>query len=94
MKLTPATLSSEVENVKEAKSINLTQKGITHIDDISFCVNLTKLDLSKNDLKNEESLNGLKYCKSLTWLSLAKNELSGFSYVMELSNLAGIERKL
>jgi len=89
MKLTPAYLSSNYENITEQKSIDLHNRNISHIEDISFCVNLRKLDLSNNCLRSGESLSGLKYCKSLTWLNLSYNKLESFDFICELENLTG-----
>lgn len=90
MKLTPAYLSSNFENVSQLESIKVEGRDISHIDDISFLVNLKKLDLSKNRLKHGESLSGLQYCKSLVWLNLAHNQLTEFKYLLGLRNLTGI----
>ncbi len=91
MKLTPAYLSANFENVGDLESIKLDHKQITHIDDISFCVNLEKLDLSHNSLRGGEALSGLQYCKSLVWLNLSHNQLSDFSFLLGLRNLTGIQ---
>lgn len=69
--------------------IDLTGKSITHIDDISFLVNLKRLNLSNNFLKSGESLSGLQYCKSLVWLDLSGNQLSDIHHVLGLRNLNG-----
>lgn len=74
-KLTASLLSSLVENAREAKQIDLKEKEISHVEDISHCFNLTRLDLSKNKLGNAESLNGLRHVSSLTWLNLSGNAL-------------------
>lgn len=88
MKLTPAYLSSNFPNIKELTSISLKDRSITHIDDISFLVNLKKLDLSGNQLRSGESLSGLQYCKSLTWLDLSGNQLSDIHFLLGLQNLS------
>lgn len=87
MKLTPAYLSANFPNVKELTSISLKDRSITHIDDISFLVNLKKLDLSGNALRSGEALSGLQYCKSLTWLDLSGNQLSDIHFLFGLKNL-------
>lgn len=87
MKLTPAYLSSSFENVTEQETISLKGKDITHIDDISFLVNMKKLDLSGNKLKSGESLSGLQYCKSLVWLDLSGNQLSDVHHILGLHKL-------
>lgn len=76
MKLTPAILSSTVKDAREQAAFNLSGRDISHIDDISFCIAMRRLDLSKNRLQGE-GLSGLQYCKGLTWLSLAHNRLEG-----------------
>lgn len=88
MKLTPAVLSSSFEGVSELTSIKMDHRDISHIDDISFLVNLKKLDLSHNRLRAGESLSGLQYCKSLTWLDLSHNQLGDIRHVLGLRNLA------
>lgn len=87
MKLTPAYLSANFPNVKELTSISLKDHSITHIDDISFLVNLKKLDLSGNALKSGEALSGLQYCKGLTWLDLSGNQLSDIHFILGLREL-------
>lgn len=91
MKLTPAYLSSNFQNVIDMESIDLSGKNITHIDDISFLVNLKRLNLSGNSLKSGESLSGLQYCKSLVWLDLGGNQLSDVHHLLGLRNLNGRE---
>lgn len=90
MKLTPAYLSSSFEGVADLESIKLAGRQITHIDDISFLVNLKRLDLSNNSLKSGESLSGLQYCKGLIWLDLSGNQLTDLHHLFGLRNLNGI----
>lgn len=90
MKLTPAYLSSTITDASETRSIKLVGKDITTIDDISYCVNMQRLDLSENALKSAESLSGLRYCKALSWISVAKNRLVDISGLCFLVNLQGI----
>ena len=92
MKLTPAYIYSTISDSSTARSLTLRSKSITHIDDISFCVNLVRLDLGENGLKSGESLSGLKYCKGITWISVAKNQLKDITYLSELKNLQGNNR--
>lgn len=87
-KLTPALLASKQADAKEAQSIILKGQSLTHIDDISFCVNLARLDLSNNSLSTNEALSGLQYCRSLTWLSLAHNQLDSIDNLRGLGKLA------
>lgn len=89
MKLTPAYISSTVEDSSTVRVLTLRSKSISHIEDISFCVDLNKLDLSENDLRGGESLSGLKYCKSISWISVSKNKLTDLTYLTNLKNLQG-----
>lgn len=89
MKLTPAYISSTIQDSSTAKSLILRSKCITHIDDISYCVNLTKIDLSENEMRSGEALSGLKYCKGVTWISVAKNHLNDISNLTNLKSLQG-----
>lgn len=89
MKLTPAFLSSHVKDALEAKSFALKGLKIKHIDDISYCVNMQRLDLSENELKSADSLSGLKYCKGISWISVARNQLSDISLLCDLAKLQG-----
>lgn len=90
MKLTPAYISSTIQDASSTRVLSLRSKSISHIDDISYCVNLARLDLSENDLKSGESLSGLKYCKAITWISVAKNHLKDIVHLTNLKNLQGI----
>lgn len=88
MKLTPALLSTLIEEpLGEVKEFKLIEKGIKHVDDISCCVNLRKLDLSKNLLKDKAQLTGIQHCESLTWLKLAFNEIESIDFLERLHNL-------
>lgn len=89
MKLTPAYISSTIPDASSARTLTLRSKSISHIDDISFCVNLARLDLGENELKSGEALSGLKYCKGITWISVAKNHLKDITHLTELKNLQG-----
>lgn len=89
MKLTPAYISSTIQDSSTTKSLILRSKSITHIDDISYCVNLTKIDLSENEMRSGEALSGLKYCKGVTWISVAKNRLNDISNLTNLKSLQG-----
>lgn len=89
MKLTPAFLSSHVQDAMEAKSFNLKGLKINAIDDISYCINMQRLDLSENELEKSESLSGLKYCKDVSWISVAHNRLSDISHLCDLAKLQG-----
>ena len=89
MKLTPAYISSTIQDSSSARVLTLRSKSISHIEDISFCVNLAKLDLSENELRSGEALSGLKYCKSISWISVAKNKLTDISHLTNLKSLQG-----
>lgn len=89
MKLTPAYISSTIQDAAETRILSFRSKSITHIDDISYCVNLTKVDFSENEMKSGEALSGLKYCKGITWVSVAKNHLKDISQLTNLKNLQG-----
>lgn len=86
-KLTAALLSSLIPDAVDAKSITLSKQLLTHIEDISFCVNMTKLDLSENSLEGAECLSGLRHCRSLSWLNLSKNGLVGIQHVTMMAKL-------
>ncbi|ORX52576.1 L domain-like protein [Piromyces finnis] len=77
MKLTPAILSSwnPEKPLSELIFAKCNNKQITHVDDISSCVSLHKLDLSNNEIKKTGALSGLRYCSELTWLNLQNNQL-------------------
>ena len=85
--LTPALLASIERNAKEAKTLVLTARQISHIEDISFCTDLSRLDLSHNSLGGKEALSGLQYCKSLAWLNFAHNTLDSLDYIFKLPRL-------
>ena len=90
MKLTPAYISSAIQDASSARALLLRSKSISHIDDISFCVNLTKIDLSENAIRSGEALSGLRYCKGVTWISVAKNQLKDITNLTHLKALQGI----
>ena len=94
MKLTPAYISSTIQDASTTKALILRSKRITHIDDISYCVNVTKIDLAENEMKSGEALSGLKYCKGVTWISVAKNQLNDISNLTNLKNLQGKSKKI
>ncbi|KAJ9055425.1 hypothetical protein DSO57_1004284 [Entomophthora muscae] len=88
MKLTPAVLSSFVDTpLNEIKEIKLIEKGISHIDDISCCVNLHRLDLSKNVLQFHSQMAGIQYCEGLTWIKLAFNQIEEIAFLERFQNL-------
>ncbi|PVV01662.1 hypothetical protein BB560_003910 [Smittium megazygosporum] len=88
MKLTPLYLSQIIQQpLGEVKALDLHKKEITHVEDISCCTDLRKLDLSDNQIKSNEVFNGIKYNKDLTWLNLSKNSLSSIVGIENLQNL-------
>lgn len=88
MKLTPALIAEITgETIQEIKSLDVSNKQITHIDDISVCVALKKLDLSKNSLESKESLSGIQYSKGLTMLNLSHNSISSIETLKNLQKL-------
>lgn len=93
MRLTPAILSNLTNGVSlpEINNIDVSAKEVSHIDDISICVNLHKLNLSNNSLSNADNLSGLQYLPSLTWLNLQNNQLDSESFGMlkKLNKLLG-----
>jgi Leucine-rich repeat (LRR) protein len=62
---------------------------ISHIDDISMCVALYRLDLSKNKIAYADALSGLKHCKTISYLNLSQNALTTFDGVQHLPHLLG-----
>lgn len=92
MKLTPLYLSSQTNNqpLPEVISLDLVDRDISHIEDISICINLHKLNLSKNRLKHPDSLSGLAYCKELTLLNVSENALESFEGLDKFEKLLGM----
>lgn len=89
MKLTPATVSQlhpgvPIQEIVEGKFSAL---DISHIDDISACIGLRKIDLSQNKLASNEALTGIQYNKGMTYLNLAKNELPSCDAVRHCKKL-------
>lgn len=60
----------------------------TALDDLSVCVNLTRLDLSHNRLRH---LHGIEDCAHLTWLNVAHNELTNLDELAKLFKLHGTD---
>ncbi|KAI9209618.1 uncharacterized protein BJ171DRAFT_453769 [Polychytrium aggregatum] len=89
MRLTPANLGDRCpgQNLRDVKDINCSGMGITHIDDISFAVNLRKLDLSENDIRHADALSGIKYNMALSYLTLKGNKLETLEGFSTLKNL-------
>lgn len=100
MKLTPAVLASLQPGVPltELTAVQLAEKGITSVEDISAATELRRVDLRGNQLKNAETINGLRYCTGVSWLHLGENgygEVCPPGTVLEkLSGLRGALRDL
>jgi hypothetical protein len=91
MKLTPTIISQWYSDpLPELDEIKASGKGIAHIEDISVCVNLHKLILSKNDIKSPGALSGIHHNTSLTLLNLSENHLDQLDDLDKLKNLKGL----
>jgi Leucine-rich repeat (LRR) protein len=90
MKLTPALISNLFETpMADLTNLDMSNKEVSHIDDISGCVSLRKLNLAKNTIKNSDALSGLQYLPDLTWLNLSNNSLENFEGLQKLKSLHG-----
>ncbi|KAJ2875498.1 hypothetical protein FB639_003989, partial [Coemansia asiatica] len=69
-------------------SINLRDKGITHVEGLSECVKLRKLDLSSNKVETRDALDGLHQTRSLVHVNLANNRLSDMSIVEDMPQIS------
>lgn len=87
VKVTPAWLAGQVEEAAAKREITLKGKEITQIDDISHLVELKKLDLSENQLKHPDNLNGLSHLRHLSVLNLSKNQLPDLAHLFNLQRL-------
>ncbi|KAJ3040836.1 hypothetical protein HDV00_010451 [Rhizophlyctis rosea] len=88
MKLTPAVLASRTDRpLPDLVEVNCSNLEISHIDDISVCVNLHKLDLTNNAIKKADALSGIHHNKELTWLKLKMNKLESLEGVGTLTKL-------
>lgn len=88
MNLTPAIVAELTnQSLQEIISLAVCEKQISHIDDISACISLKKLDLSQNCLESKDSLSGLQYNKGLTMLNLSHNSLSSIDLLKNLHKL-------
>ncbi|KAJ1878981.1 hypothetical protein LPJ57_003095 [Coemansia sp. RSA 486] len=68
----------------EVTSIDLRDRGITHVDGLSECVKLRKLDLSSNKIETRDTLDGLHGAGSLVHVNLANNQLRTMSIVEDM----------
>jgi Leucine-rich repeat (LRR) protein len=90
MKLTPALISNLFETpMADLTSLDMSNKEVSHIDDISACICLRKLNLAKNVIKSSDALSGLQYLPELTWLNLSNNSLENFEGLQKLKSLFG-----
>ena len=70
--------------------LNASNNKIKKIDDISVCVNLRKLYLSNNKIKQNKNLRGLQSNTNLTYLNLDNNKLESAEGLEKLSELCGM----
>ncbi|KAJ1722780.1 hypothetical protein LPJ53_002836 [Coemansia erecta] len=88
MKFTAEALADAVgKPLSEATSIDLRNKGLTHIDGLSACRGLRRLDLSNNRIGSSESLDSLQNATSLIHINLANNEFEDMSVVEQVPQL-------
>ena len=68
MKLTPSLLSQWFPGaLSDMRALDIKDKEISHIEDISMCTQLARIDLAKNALRHADSLSGLRYCQDIKW---------------------------
>ncbi|KAJ2788059.1 hypothetical protein GGI15_000234 [Coemansia interrupta] len=88
MKFTAEALAEAVgKPLSEAASIDLRNKELTHIEGLSECRSLRRLDLSNNRIGSSESFDGLQNARSLVHVNLANNELDDMSIVKQVPQL-------
>ncbi|KAJ1929999.1 hypothetical protein FBU59_006996, partial [Linderina macrospora] len=88
MKITPAILATIVDRpLSELTVLSLKDKEITHLDDISACVNLRNLDLTNNQIKSNDSLGGIRHLEDLVYLNLNNNKLETIDVIEYMSKL-------
>ncbi|KAJ1812835.1 hypothetical protein LPJ75_003455, partial [Coemansia sp. RSA 2598] len=68
----------------EVTSIDLRNKEITHIEGLSQCAKLRKLDLSSNEIETQDAFKGLHQAKSLVHVNLANNRLNSMGIVEDI----------
>ncbi|ORX89270.1 L domain-like protein [Basidiobolus meristosporus CBS 931.73] len=89
MKLTPLVISDVVNTpLPEVQVLDFSKKEVNHIEDISCCVGLRKLNLSQNTIKAANALSGIQYNSELTWLNLSGNQLESFEGLERLKKLS------
>ncbi|KAJ1980018.1 hypothetical protein H4R34_002613 [Dimargaris verticillata] len=88
MRITAAALSQfQSVPLGEVQTLDLSNKNIDYIADISNCIDLRKLNLSKNALASTEAIQGILDLTSLTWLNLAHNQLPKCDVIRYMSRL-------
>ncbi|KAJ1652428.1 hypothetical protein IWQ61_007234 [Dispira simplex] len=88
MKLTPAILSEwSSAPISEVKALQLARRNISSVDDLSFCIELRKLDISHNALSHEQATAGLAELKTLTWLNISNNHLDHGGFIRSMDEL-------
>ncbi|KAJ1849832.1 hypothetical protein LPJ73_003650, partial [Coemansia sp. RSA 2703] len=88
MQFTAEALADAVGGpLSEATSIDLRDKALTHIDGLSACRSLRRLDLSNNKIGSTEGLGDLQNAKLLVHVNLANNEFKDMSVVEQLPQL-------
>ncbi|ORX61796.1 L domain-like protein [Hesseltinella vesiculosa] len=87
MKLDLDTLSQwhRTEALDSIKEIKARDKGLTHLDDISSCLQLRKLDLAKNQLTNANC--NFKGLDQLTMLDLSLNNFESMHGLENMKQL-------
>lgn len=83
-------LSNELgnEDLRSLKSLDLSKKQVSCVQDISQCVHLRKLNLSHNEILSSDSLLGIVNNVNLTWLNLSNNKLDSADFVRKLTMLS------
>ncbi|KAJ1902020.1 hypothetical protein LPJ66_000344 [Kickxella alabastrina] len=82
MRLSTEALTSLVDKpLGEMTAIAIRGKEITHIDGLSSCVQLRKLDLSDNKIDSSDALSGLRQAESLIHINLSANLLEEMDVV-------------
>jgi hypothetical protein len=66
-------------------SLNASDKVISDLTGLEYCINLTMLDLSYND--DISDISALSSLTNLTWLDLSCNRISNISPLSSLTNL-------
>eukprot|EP01134_Creolimax_fragrantissima_P002388 CFRG2388T1 len=75
------------QDIRELKTLVASNQGFEVVDDLSPCVEIRKITLSKNKIK---SLECVKWCKSLTYLNVANNNIDSLMDLKDLKMLSVI----